>query len=90
MVSRQTAVKLVALCAFWPASAAHACAVCDSPTGQQVRAGLFNGHFLHTLLLVTAPFPVFAGVVLGLYVCIPDLPEIGDGACAQRVPEIAR
>ena len=42
---------------------AHACTVCNSRTGHQVRAGLFNGHFLQTCLLVLAPFPLLAAVV---------------------------
>ncbi len=41
-------------------AAAHACTVCNSHTGHQVRAGLFNGHFLQTCLLVLAPFPMLA------------------------------
>lgn len=53
--------------------AARACTVCDSPTGHQVRAGLFNGHFLQTLLLVAAPFPVMAVAVWLLHMSLPDL-----------------
>ena len=52
---------------------AHACTVCQSATGHQVRAGLFNGHFLHTLLLVLAPFPVFAALVGVLAAGFPQI-----------------
>ena len=52
---------------------AHACTVCNSPTGHQVRAGLFNGHFLHTSLLVAAPFPIFAALLVLLHFGMPDL-----------------
>lgn len=52
---------------------AHACTVCDSPTGHQLRAALFNGHFTHTLLLVLAPFPVFAALIVLLHLGMPDL-----------------
>lgn len=55
------------------ASAAHACTVCDSLAAHRVRAGIFNGHFLHTLLLVAAPFPTFAAVTWLLYAAMPDL-----------------
>ncbi len=51
----------------------HACTVCQSATGEQVRAGLFNGHFLHTLGVVIAPFPVFA---VTLWMFAAKFPEI--------------
>ena len=54
-------------------TAAHACTVCNSRTAHQVRAGIFNGHFLHMLLLIAAPFPVFAAVILLLHFGMPDL-----------------
>ena len=59
--------------ALVPTAAAHACTVCNSPTGRQVRAGLFNGHFLHTLAVVLAPVPVFAATVGLLHLGMPDL-----------------
>lgn len=55
------------------AISAHACTVCDSPTGHQVRAGLFNGHFLHMLLITALPFPLFALAVLLVHFGMPDL-----------------
>lgn len=54
---------------------AHACTVCDSRGGHQLRAGLLNGQFLHTVLLVTAPVPVLAALVLLLHRGMPDLAE---------------
>ena len=53
---------------------AHACTVCDSANGKALRAGLFNGHFLHTLLLVLAPAPVFALVAVLVHHAMPDIP----------------
>ncbi len=67
------AALFVALAALVPTAAAHACTVCDSPTGRQVRAGLLNGHFLHTLAVVLAPVPVFAAAVGLLHFGMPDL-----------------
>jgi hypothetical protein len=64
---------LAALASLLPHAAAHACTVCDSRNGQQLRAGLFNGDFLHTLLLVAAPVPVFAAVLLLVHFGMPDL-----------------
>lgn len=55
------------------ASTAHACTVCDSQNGHALRAGLFNGHFLHTLLIVAAPVPILVGLVTVLHFGMPDL-----------------
>jgi hypothetical protein len=49
------------------ASVASACTLCHTPTGQQVRAGIFNESFGNNLLLTLAPFPVLAAVVLALH-----------------------
>lgn len=49
------------------ASISSACPVCDTPTGQQVRAGLFNENFGSHLLLTLAPFPILALLVLALH-----------------------
>ncbi len=37
---------------------AAACPLCDTESGQQVRAGIFNEEFWTTLLVVASPFPV--------------------------------
>ena len=52
---------------------AHACTVCDSHTAHRVRAGIFNGHFLHTVWLIAIPFPVFAIAIGLLHFGMPDL-----------------
>jgi hypothetical protein len=51
----------------------RACTVCDSSTAQQVRAGIFNSHFLSTLglvmlpgLLLAAAAPLASLVLFGL------------------------
>ena len=38
-----------------------------------VRAGLFNGHFLHTFSLVAAPVPVLALALWLVHGLMPDL-----------------
>lgn len=35
-----------------------ACTVCETDLGQQIRAGIFDGHFWPTLVAVLAPFPI--------------------------------
>lgn len=68
---------LAALVAAVHGTAAHACVVCASPTAEQVRAGLFDGHFLHTLVLTALPFPVFAAVIAGIHFGPPTLRRKG-------------
>lgn len=51
-------------------AATFACTVCDSGTGQQVRAGISNEHFWPTLLGVIAPFPVML-LVIALIHAVP-------------------
>jgi hypothetical protein len=50
------------LLASWLSLAASgvavACPVCDASTGQQVRAGIFDGNFASTLVAVLVPFPI--------------------------------
>lgn len=48
---------LVFICTSAPLVASHACTLCDSATGVQVREGIAGG-FGATLLAVLAPFPV--------------------------------
>jgi hypothetical protein len=60
--------------------AAHACTVCDSTTGRQVRAGLFNGHFTRTVGLVALPSVLLCVAVAGVYFGMPDL----EGATAEE------
>ena len=49
------------------ASVSSACTLCHTPTGEQVRAGIFNESFGSNLLLTLAPFPVLAAIVLALH-----------------------
>ena len=45
------------------ASTARACPVCDSGTGEQVRAAILNENFAATAATVLLPFPILLGVV---------------------------
>lgn len=62
------------------ASTASACPVCDTGTGEQVRAGLFDKDFGRTLITVLLPFPILLGIVVMIHF---GLPWPG----ARRVPE---
>ena len=53
---------------------ASACPVCDTGTGEQVRAGIFDGNFGSTLFAILLPFPILLGIVLLIHFGWP-LPE---------------
>ena len=57
------------------ASAALACPVCDTGTGEQVRAGLFDEGFGRTLIAVILPFPILLAVVATIYFGLPFRPR---------------
>ncbi len=58
------------------APVARACTVCHSRVGDAVRAGIFDGHFLHTAAVTAAPFPIFLGVGLWLRFKLPLAAEL--------------
>jgi hypothetical protein len=49
------------------AGEALACPVCNTGTGDAVRAGIFDGSFVATLASALAPFPVLLGLVGALH-----------------------
>lgn len=52
-------LRFVALGSWWLFPlVASACPICNTATGQQVRAGIFGNDFWSTLLVVVSPFPV--------------------------------
>lgn len=55
-------------------SAVFACTVCDSETGAQVRAAIFDENFWGTLVRVAAPFPV---LLIGLAIYHFGMPSRG-------------
>ena len=48
-------------------SSAAACPFCQSETGRQVRAGIFNDHFWGNVLVTLLPFPILLAVVALIY-----------------------
>ena len=56
------AVLLVLCC-----GTALACPVCDSETGDAVRAGIFDGNFWSTLISLALPFPILLGIVAAVH-----------------------
>lgn len=65
---RHTAVLAMVLLASLPV---YACPVCDSGTGQQVRASIFDSGFGYNLLVTLLPFPILLGIALVIYYGLP-------------------
>jgi len=57
----------ISLLAFTCCASATACPVCDSDSGQQVRAGIFDADFGRTLIAIALPFPILLGMVLAIH-----------------------
>ncbi len=55
---------------------AGACTVCDSAVGQQVRAGILDGRFMHMLMLTALPFPILAIASVLIFMTMPDIEEL--------------
>ena len=70
---RRPPFTCAAILALTRPALAHACTVCDSPTGHSIRAGLFNGHFLHMVTLILLPFPILTALVLLLNAVMPEI-----------------
>jgi hypothetical protein len=68
MVRVRLAVTIVF--AFW-AIPALACPICDTGTGEQVRAGIFDNAFAWNAFLTALPFIVMAPVLAGLHFGLP-------------------
>lgn len=68
MSMRRIAVGAVSLLAcFVVAAPATACPFCESETGKQVYAGVFNDQFFGNLLLMLLPFPILLAIVALTY-----------------------
>ena len=61
---------------FVAPAAVMACPICDTPTGEQVRAGIFGAGFLSTLLTVLLPFPILLVAVLIINHALSDRPAV--------------
>jgi len=65
---------------------ASACTVCDSETGQQIRAGIFGEDFWTTLLAVASPFPV---LLLGIAAYHYGIPNFWSRSKTEHQPSLA-
>lgn len=67
-------ILILVVIAIVSASTLTSCPVCDTETGQQVRAEIFNDSFGSTILLISAPFAVFTLLAVALHVGLPFTP----------------
>jgi hypothetical protein len=63
-------VALISVCV--PTGPVWACPVCNTGTGKQVRAQLFDTRFTPNLLAILSPFPLFFGIGAAMYYGIPS------------------
>jgi hypothetical protein len=49
------------------ARVAPACPICSTGTGDQVRAGIFDGHFLANTIALLLPFPLLLSIVVAVH-----------------------
>ena len=66
--------------------AASACPLCNTPTGQQVRASIFDHDFGMTLLTVLAPFPVLVLMLAAMHFGLPRFGKRAPTAAADIQP----
>ena len=45
------------------AAPALGCPICNTGTGDEVRAGIFDGNFAYNLFATLLPFPLLVGIV---------------------------
>jgi hypothetical protein len=57
------------------ANVAFGCPVCNSGTGEQVRAGITDGNFAKTLFAVLLPFPVLLACLAVIRFGWPSRPQ---------------
>ena len=63
--------RVLVVCTLTAAETLQACPICDTETGQQVRAGIFDESFWGTLIAVIAPFPVLILVITAYHFGFP-------------------
>lgn len=71
MYSYRVLARMIGLSSILISATAHACPVCDTFTGQRVRAGIWDEHFWHNFLLTVSPFAVFAVIIVLLHRGVP-------------------
>jgi hypothetical protein len=81
-MKRLRAAVAVLWLSWFSAATGQSCTVCDTPTGMQVREGIFNESFWRHVAVTLAPFPVFALAVAWIF-CGGRKPKRGAHERAQ-------
>ncbi len=63
MIRRDFVRTMTLAAALLWTSSAWACPLCESETGERVRAGIFDADFGTNLAVTLLPFPLFLGIV---------------------------
>jgi hypothetical protein len=82
-------LRLVAVFVVAPSwtSPARACPLCESETGERVRAGIFNAEFGYNLLVTLLPFSVLLAIVALIHFGLPWANDPHRGDPAPRLTE---
>ena len=65
MIRRSCLISFVMLAAL--AAPVAACPVCDTATGEQVRAGILDEDFAFNVLAMLLPFPILIGIAAAIH-----------------------
>jgi hypothetical protein len=66
-IKKASTVTVLGFILWLGATPVRACPLCESETGQRVRAGIFNADFGHNLVVTLLPFPLFLGIIYLIY-----------------------
>jgi hypothetical protein len=90
MQSTLVTILVTAGAAVLNAATASACPLCHSPIGEKVREGIFNSQFPITLVSMTLPFVVIAGVVAVIHHSSSHVPKSRSDLPSQSKPSHER
>jgi hypothetical protein len=83
MRTARTGRSAICLLFLVRSSAARACTVCHSAAARELQSALFDGTFVHKLLLLILPCAVLLVSVALVYLAMPDL-TVADNDCAFK------
>lgn len=67
IIGRRVFAAMVTLSVLSLADPLFACPVCDTDTGKEVRAGIFDKDFSKNIVLTLLPFPIFFAIAALIY-----------------------
>ena len=82
-IKKASTLTVLGLILWLGAAPVRACPLCESETGQRVRAGIFNADFGRNLVVTLLPFPLFLGIIYLIH-SGPPWPKPGSGRSLPR------